>query len=163
MLEPRRIHHSSLVVKTQENAYIFFWLKWMWMSNGAFWIWVFAQRIKQMSDGERFGLEQVHVQCAMFGGLSFWKIILCVMIKEWISNVLMRNEFIMGNIKNVLFQDELWCHILEVYKPNHEVTVMSARNFMKSLWRQEESLQVVLLTKEVICSVFKIRLCHSLS
>ena len=47
----------------------------------------------------------------------------------------MWNKFIMGNcfLKNVLFQDELWCHILEVYKPNHEVTVMSAKNFMKSL------------------------------
>ena len=39
----------------------------------------------------------------------------------------MRNEFIMGNIKNVLFQNEWWCRILEVYKPNHDVTVMSAK------------------------------------
>ena len=50
---------------------------------------------------------------------------------------------------NMLFQEKLWCQILDAYKPNHEVTVMKAKTFLKSLCRQEKSLQVIPLTKEV--------------
>ena len=34
---------------------------------------------------------------------------------------------------NMLFQEKLWCQILDAYKPNHEVTVMKAKTFLKSL------------------------------
>ena len=50
----------------------------------------------------------------------------------------MRNEFIMGNIKNVLFQDELWCRILEVYTVYHTQT---PGIFLKNLGRNHTQCQ----------------------
>jgi len=49
------------------------------------------------------------------------------------EDLILKHQSVMFFEKNVLFQEELWCRILETYKPNHVVTVMSAKTFMKSL------------------------------
>jgi len=60
-----------------------------------------------------------------------------------------------------LLQEELWCRILEAYKPNHVVSVVNAKTFMKSLWRQGESLHVVPLTKEVWTLICIVSVCFN--